>query len=346
MANIDLFNPEISKIIKGVDGKVILIYGPNKCGKTYNATKAPKPLVLAFEQGLGAISGVPYFSINTWSDFRSIVKQLADKKNFDKLHEKYNTIIVDAIDGIEKLSDRYVCGMLGINTIKEYNGGFGAWKEWADEIDSQLRLLCFSGFTIIFIGHEGSRKFSTVDGQEYDMVYPRGNNRVIDPILNYVDITGYVRLADATDGGKQPLSTLYLLGNRTFFAGGRFMNIRPSIPEWNYKAFENALIAAIDKTEKESGGEAISNNEARAIEEAKADAVNKDKLPIDTLKVRIGEMVHQSTVATGNRDEYLEILTTDVGDPNFKCNAATEAQRQQLELVYSSLIAKGYKFSE
>lgn len=344
MSNIDLFSPEVSQIIKGIDGKVILIYGPNKCGKTYNAVKAPKPLVLAFEQGLGAISGVPYFKINTWSDFRSIVKQLADKKNFEKLHEKYHTIIVDAIDGIEKLSDRYVCGMLGINTIKEYNGGFGAWKEWGDEIDSQLRLLCFSGFTIIFIGHEGSRKFATVDGQEYDMVYPRGNNRVIDPILNYVDITGYVRLTDATDDGKQPLSTLYLLGNRTFFAGGRFMNIRPSIPEWTYQAFENAVVSAIDKIEKDSGAKAISNQEAKAIEASKESA--EGKLPIDTLKVRIGEMVHQSTIATGGRDEYMEILSTDVGDPNFKCNTATESQRQQLELVYSSLLAKGYKYSE
>lgn len=344
MSNIDLFSPEVSQIIKGIDGKVILIYGPNKCGKTYNAVKAPKPLVLAFEQGLGAISGVPYFKINTWSDFRSIVKQLADKKNFEKLHEKYHTIIVDAIDGIEKLSDRYVCGMLGINTIKEYNGGFGAWKEWGDEIDSQLRLLCFSGFTIIFIGHEGSRKFATVDGQEYDMVYPRGNNRVIDPILNYVDITGYVRLTDATDDGKQPLSTLYLLGNRTFFAGGRFMNIRPSIPEWTYQAFESAVISAIDKIEKDSGVKAISNQEAKAIEESKEST--EGKLPIDTLKIRIGEMVHQSTIATGGRDEYMDILSTDVGDPNFKCNTATESQRQQLELVYSSLLAKGYKYSE
>ena len=211
MAEIDLFKPEISQVVKGIDGKILLIYGCNKCGKTYNAVQAPKPLVLAFEQGLGALDGVPFFPIRTWSEFRSIVRKLSDPKNFDALHEKYNTIIVDAIDGIEKLSDRYVCSSLGINHIREYNGGYGAWKEWGDEIESQLRPLAFSGFTVIFIGHEGTRKFLAEDGKtEYEMVYPRGDKRVVDPILNYVDLTCYVRLGGAKDTGDQELSTLYL----------------------------------------------------------------------------------------------------------------------------------------
>lgn len=345
MADIDLFTPEVSKIIKGIEGKSVLLYGPNKCGKTYNAVKAPKPLVLAFEKGLSAIDGVPYLEIRTWSDFRKIVKQLSDRKNFDKLHEKYKTIIVDAIDGIEKLSDHYVCGLLGINTLREYNGGYGAWKEWEKEIDDQLHALCCSGFTIIFLGHEGSRKFTTESGQEYEMVYPRGDKRVVNPILNYVDITGYIRLADATDTGAQPLSTLYLLGNRSFFAGGRFMNITPVIPEWNYDKFEKALVAAIEKIEKDAAGPAISIKEAMAIEDAKKKEEDKSKLPIDTLKARIGAMVKQSTVATGNRDEYISILSQDVGDPNFKCNSAGENQRMQLEIVYASLLAKGYTYS-
>ena len=40
----DLFSPEISHVIGGMEGKSIVIYGPNRAGKTYNTSLAPKPL--------------------------------------------------------------------------------------------------------------------------------------------------------------------------------------------------------------------------------------------------------------------------------------------------------------
>lgn len=347
MAELDLFAPEISKVVKGIEGKIILIYGCNKCGKTYNAVQAPKPLVLAFEKGLGALDGIPFFPIRTWSEFRSIVKKLADPKNFDALHEKYNTIIVDAIDGIEKLSDRYICNFLGIDNIRSYNSGYGAWKEWGDEIESQLRILVGSGFTIIFIGHEGSRKFLMEDGQtEYEMVYPRGDKRVVDPILNYVDLTCYVRLGVGKDDGDQALSTLYLKGNRGFFAGGRFPEIRPMIPEWSYKDLEKAIVDAIELREKNGGFKAITNAEARAAEADKPKADETVIIPFQTLLQRVFRMAKASVKATGGKAEYDGILKEAVGDPAFRCNAATEEQRPQIEAIYNALVAKGYSYTE
>ena len=347
MAELDLFSPEISKVVKGIEGKVILIYGCNKCGKTYNAVQAPKPLVLAFERGLGALNGVPFFPIRNWGEFRSIVKKLADPKNFDALHEKYHTIIVDAIDGIEKLSDRYVCNLLGIDHIRDYNGGYGAWKEWGDEIESQLRILVNSGFTVIFIGHEGSRKFLMEDGKtEYEMVYPRGDKRVVDPILNYVDLTCYVRLGIGKDNDDQELSTLYLKGNRGFFAGGRFPEIRPVIREWSYADLEAALVEAIELREKKGGFKAISQDDARALELERQEQEESQKLPIPVLVKRIFQMIQASIQKTGSKAEYDEILVKDVGDPSFRCNQAGEEQRDQVEIVYNALLAKGYTFAD
>lgn len=347
MAEIDLLNPQISQVVKGIEGKVLFIYGCNKCGKTYNAVQAPKPLVLAFERGLGALDGVPFFQIHNWSEFRNIVRKLADPKSFDSLHEKYNTIIVDAIDGIEKLSDKYVCGMLGIQHIRDYNGGYGAWKEWGDEIEAQIHTLVDSGFTIIFIGHEGSRKFLAEDGEtEYEMVYPRGDKRVVDPILNYADLTCYVRLGGVNDKGDQAKSTLYLKGNRGFFAGGRFDDIRPCIREWSYKDLENALVDAIDRSEKRGGFKAITNAEARAIEAEQQKKAEDEKIPVSTLVKRIFEMTKQSMEKTGGKDEYLSILKNEVGDESFRCNAATEDQREQVEIVFKALVAKGYTYTE
>ena len=340
MADIDLMAPEISKVVKGMDGKVILIYGCNKCGKTYNAAQAKKPLVLAFERGLGALGGVPYFYIRTWSDFRKIVKELADPRKFESLHEKYNTIVVDAIDGIERLSEMYVCAQKGISSIREFNGGYGAWKEWANEIDSQIRLLVGSGFTIVFLAHEGTRKFISDDGAEYEMVYPRGDKRIVDPILNYVDITAYVRLAGLKDNGEQALSSLYLKGNLAFFAGGRFPEIRTSIPEWTWDKFEAALKDAISRREQAAGGEVVSNSDVlkteRAIEAKRLDSQKS----IAELQTWIKETVKQNVT----KEQYPEILKEAIGDPSFKVNAATEAQRELLEAIVSTLREKGYEY--
>lgn len=42
----DIFNPQVSKIAQGMDGKVILVYGGNSTGKTRQATRMPKPFYL------------------------------------------------------------------------------------------------------------------------------------------------------------------------------------------------------------------------------------------------------------------------------------------------------------
>ena len=346
MADLDLFSPQISQVVKGIEGKTILIYGCNKCGKTYNAVQAPKPLVLAFEQGLGALNGIPYFPIRNWSEFRTIIRKLTDPKNFDTLHEKYNTIIVDAIDGIEKLSARFVCNSLGIDHIRDYNGGFGAWQEWGDEIEAQLRPLAFSGFTVLFIGHEGSRKFLMEDGKtEYEMVYPKGDKRVVDPILNYVDLTCYVRLGIGKDDGDQELSTLYLKGNRGFFAGGRFPEIRPVIREWSYKDLERAIVDAIELREKKGGFKAITNVEARVAEAQQPEPepeVDISTMPFDALMLRLSKLVKASMQKTGGKTEYTEVRKEAVGDETFRCNKATEDQRPQVEAIYKALASRGY----
>ena len=37
---VDIFNPQVSVVTKGLEGKLILIYGTNRTGKTSNAVKA------------------------------------------------------------------------------------------------------------------------------------------------------------------------------------------------------------------------------------------------------------------------------------------------------------------
>ena len=135
---IDIFNPEVSLVVKGIPGKLICIYGPNGTGKTSNAVQAPKPFVIAFENGLGAISGVANAKIKKWTDFQKVVKQLTDPATIEQAKSLYSTIIIDTIDGIENLADPYVAGCYGATRVREGNEGYGLWKEYAAEISKQI----------------------------------------------------------------------------------------------------------------------------------------------------------------------------------------------------------------
>lgn len=116
---LDIFKPEISQVVKGIQGKNILIYGTNRTGKTKNAVKAEKPLVLAFEAGLNALPGVPFFRINKWKDFLDLTKQLTNPATISQVQEQYKTLIIDSADGIGDLAAAHVCSVYNVATIGE-----------------------------------------------------------------------------------------------------------------------------------------------------------------------------------------------------------------------------------
>ena len=91
--SLDIFNPSISTVPKGIEGKTMLWYGSNRTGKTYQATKANKPYYLAFEKGINAIAGIPFAPIQKWADFRKLNKQLTNPTTLEKAKELYQTII-------------------------------------------------------------------------------------------------------------------------------------------------------------------------------------------------------------------------------------------------------------
>ena len=52
---IDIFNPQVSVVAKGLEGKVIMIYGGNNVGKTTQAARFKNPVFMPFEKGMNAI---------------------------------------------------------------------------------------------------------------------------------------------------------------------------------------------------------------------------------------------------------------------------------------------------
>lgn len=339
---VDIFNPEVSQVTKGIEGKLILIYGTNSTGKTKNLAKADKPLVCCFENGLGAINGVKNVKIKKWTDWTSFVKQLTSNKTIAEAKKMYSSIIIDTVDGMADLAAEFVCGNFGVARINDGNSGYGLWKEYGAEINKYLKLLTNAGYTIFFIAHEGERVFQDAQGNEYTKIYPRGDKRVIDPICDLCDIIGYAQIQPDTEDGEEVLSTLYLKGSPAYHARSRFVHIVKSIPEWNIQKLDQAISDAIVAEEKESGIKAATAQEtAKKVAKAKKEEIER-KVPIEELISTIGDKLQKMSAKEGDISSYSDLMQDVLGTTDFKASQATESQRQQLEALIDGLVELGY----
>ena len=50
-------------------------------------------------------------------------------------------------------------------------------------------------------------------------------------------------------------------------------------------------------------------------------------------------------IRTGSTEEY-EKIKEKLGNPDFKCNKATEEQREALDFVYNELLNLGYEYTD
>ena len=113
---INIFGLQPNKVNRNLLGYSFLFYGDPKTGKTTIASKFPKALLLAFEKGYAAIPGIIAQPINSWSEFKKVLKQLKE----EQAKELFETIILDTGDIAYDYDIKYVC-----DNAKRPDGGYG-----------------------------------------------------------------------------------------------------------------------------------------------------------------------------------------------------------------------------
>ncbi|XOT29371.1 ATP-binding protein [Bacillus subtilis subsp. subtilis] len=308
---IDIFNPQVSVVAKGLEGKVITIYGSNNLGKTKQSTRMKKPLYLPFEKGLNAIAGVQFMPINSWADFKKVNKQLT--KNAEKAKEMYQTIIVDEVDAFAKYATRYVCEQYDVERIKDGNDGFGLWKEYETEVWEEINKLIGVGFTVIFIAHAAEDKKGKV--------YPKGDKRVLAPVIDNSDIVLYLSSNGVDEDRKVIKSSAWLAETDEHFARSRFDYIDTYLPEFTAESLEKAIIEAVERQEEAEGIVAVT------YEEQKQNNASEE-LDYDSLMEQIKE-VGIKLNGEGRLEEVNEITEKHLG----KGVKVTECSRKQVNVM-------------
>lgn len=138
---------EPSKITTDYKSLNVAIVSAPKVGKTTLASKLGEGVYFAAtEKGHDFVS-IMKSDIHVWSDFTSLVKDLAAEKH------NYKHLVIDTMDNLYQMVSDYVCEINKVKSISDipYGGGYTAAKKM---LVKELTYINTIGLGITFITHE------------------------------------------------------------------------------------------------------------------------------------------------------------------------------------------------
>lgn len=247
MADINLLDITPHQVSRNMRGYSVFFYGEPKSGKTTTASKFPKHLILAFEKGYSAIPGAMAQPINSWSEFRKVLRQLKD----EKVQEKFETIIIDTADIAYDYCEKYICANNNVDTIGDIGYGKG-YTMVGKEFDEALRSIVQMNYGLVLISHSQDKTFTDENGKEFNQIIPTLGTRPRNIVSRMCDIIGYSRAVQ--DGEGNTSTKLFMRGTPRYVAGSRF-KYTPDYIDFTYTDLVKAISDAIDKQMAEDGAE-------------------------------------------------------------------------------------------
>ena len=247
MAGIDIFSVQPHQVSRDMRGYSVFMYGGWKTGKTTTAVKFPKHFLLAFEKGYSAIPGAMAQPINSWSEFKQVLRQLKD----DKAKEMFETIIIDTGDIAYDYCTKYICANNNADTVSDipFGKGYGLIEK---EFDECLRKIVQMGYGLVIISHETDKTFTDEGGKQFNKIVPTLDKRANNVIARMCDLIGYTRSVTDEAGNEKVL--MFLRGTSRYEAGSRF-KYTPDYIELSYDNLVKAIGDAIDKQMEEDGSD-------------------------------------------------------------------------------------------
>lgn len=331
---LDLLNIQPHQVSRDLRGYSVFFYGEPKSGKTTIATKFPRHLLLAFEKGYNAIPGAMAQPINTWNDFKKVLKQLKDPK----VKEIYETIIIDTADIAYDLCEKYI-----LANAPNPNGGFGVDKVGdipfgqgynmiAKEFDECLRSIVQMDYGVVIISHAVDKTFKDEQNNEFNQIVPTLGNKPRNIVSRMCDIIGYSRSIENGDGTSS--TKLFMRGTPRYIAGSRF-KYTPDVIDFTYNSLIDAIGDAIDKQMEEDGQDFFTN------ERSNLHNIVVQELDFDELIAEFNTIVNQlietkEDFAANWQPRITEIVEKYLG-VGMKVSQCSRRQVEALDLIVSDL---------
>lgn len=316
---IDIFNLQPTTISRDLKGKYICLFGKPKVGKTTFAAQAPNNLLLAFEKGYNAISGIKAQDINRWADFKMVLKQLERPE----AQEMYDTVTIDTVGIMWEMCEQYICAQNQVTSIGDIPWGKG-YSLCKREFESCLRKITMLGYGLIIIAHVDKRIEKKDDESEIEIVSPAIPKRAYEIVNQLVDIIGYIDVVYDDDGSSKRI--LCTRSTPTVMAGSRFPYLPPKIP-FGYKELTNAVADAIEKSEKLDGAVIVDSVERTEDDERSFEEVQDEGRVLWTKLIEANP---------ANAQRVMKIVENIFGR-QMKLSEIQEDQKDLFELVIAEM---------
>lgn len=327
MAKIDIFAPQEKNMVSSLSGVKITIAGSSDGGKTFQATRFPKPLLLMAESG-GAARPVPKFPVPDWQTFTTIVKQLvADPA---KTLEVYQTIIIDTTEELVARAEEAVARRFGVTEVgmvqsadpKNNPNGYSVARAMFKQ---QINLLTSIGLTVIFITHvEQVEVTDPFTGEVYTKTYPynyskeKGSTRFVINLCDFVITT--VPMGVDPETQKTIYSKAICKETHTVFARSRFTQMQTYIEKFTAENLIEAIETAIKK-EAENEGAGLVDYKSVDFSFTKDDYISM----IQPYFIKLHKLY----------PDYVQQVVADNLGEGRKVSTATDDEIQELANIYS-----------
>lgn len=325
MAKIDLLNLEETGMNGSLAGQKALLYGGNSLGKTFQASKMPKPLLLMTEAGANGVK-CKKMPVNKWATFKDVVKQLTDEKTLDQMKEQYFTIIIDTLENLVSLSEQAVCSEFGVRDLSEITGKQNGYSIYRKDFKSQVNKLCSCGYFVLFIDHEEIVELEDpITGEKYNFVQPKGSGNIKSStrfVRDMCDFTFFVHGGETDENGDAIPSSLLCKQTRHAFARSRYA-IQTFVKPFTAKNMEDAIIKAIEKS---------ANDEGANLSDWKPDT--SDYTAQDWI-----DMIspYYKAIYKKDSEKAKAIVENELGT-GAKVSKATDEQKMELENIYNQMV--------
>ena len=325
---LDILNLQPNKVSRDMRGYSVLMYGTPKSGKTTTASKFPDALLVAFEKGYSAIPNVKAAPVNSWNEFRQLLKQLEK----DEAKAMYSTIVIDTADIAYDYCVKYICAKASDAKNDYENIGdipYGKGYKMAEtEFDECLRKILQMDYGLVLISHATDKTFTDTNGNEYNQIVPTLDNRARKICERTCDIIGYTHSEYNAEGGTT--TYMEMRGTPRYVAGSRF-KYTPDRIVLSYDNLLKAINDSIDKEAKILGDHVLTDEKSNVHKEA------EKEYDFDAMMAEFQEIVGALMSKNQNNAKKITAIADKYLGKGKKVGDCTPTNAPQLDLILMEL---------
>jgi len=162
----------------------ICLAGTGGIGKSTFAAATPRPIFLPTEDGTQGMEVDAFPVAASFDEVMEGLRSLAQEEH------QYQTVVIDALDGVERLIWRHVAKEHGKESIEDVPYGKGyvfALDHWRKLLDGLTWLRDHKGMMSLLISHTDIKRFDNPTTDSYDRYVPRLHQKAGNMVYEWSD---------------------------------------------------------------------------------------------------------------------------------------------------------------